>query len=92
MNAVRDRLDEIARDLGRLRRRFESNDWTGVYLVERLAGTVETLDCMVSPSAGELYRSFMVECGDDQVALEEALAVVDRHAAELRRLLGEAER
>lgn len=95
MNPLRDRLDDLARDVGRLRRRFESNEataWTGVYLVERIAEVVETLDVMVSPTAADLHRAFLIECSDDSVALAEALAVVDRRAKAVRRLLGEVER
>jgi hypothetical protein len=92
--ALLERFESIAEDLGRLRGRFDSNGdaWTGVYLVERLAGNVEALDVMLHPSAAELYRDFLAYCGDDKVALEESLAVVDRRAARLRRLLGERER
>src|SRR5262245_45827923 len=87
-------VEAIAEDVGRLRRRFASNEsaWTGVYLVERLAGNVESLDVMISTPAAELYRDFLAYCGDEELALEESLAVVDRRAAELRRLLAEAER
>lgn len=91
VHAVRLRIDEIAREVGRLRRNMKP-DSSLAYCTDRLAGYVETLDIMLSLSAAELYPLFLVECGDDQVALEESLAVVDARAVELRRLLGEAER
>jgi hypothetical protein len=70
------RLDAIAADVGRLRR--------GGYIVERLVENIHTLDTMLHASAGELVH--------DGVAVDEALATVDRRDAHLRRLLGEATR
>jgi hypothetical protein len=84
------RLDGIARDAGWLRRRFRSNPdaWTGEYIAERLAGGIESLAGLVWPTAGELQRDYFTVCGDHDLAVEEALEVVDRRAAQLQRLLG----
>jgi hypothetical protein len=78
---VIDRLDAIAADLGRLRRRFDSNSaaWTRTFIVDRLAEHVETLDCMLHVSAGELVQQGL--------AVDAALEAVDARSARLRRLL-----
>jgi hypothetical protein len=85
-DALLGRVERIAADVGRLRRRFASNDaaWTGAWLADRLAEDVESLDGMLGASAGELVQE-----GDDDV---DALRSVERRQREVRRLLGEAER
>ena len=82
-DALLDRIERLARDLGYLRRRFASNEaaWTGEYLADRLAGHVQSLDAMLHASAGELVRQ--------GVDVEQALALVDRRGAEIRWLLGD---
>src|SRR5262249_32856464 len=84
VHAARRRIDASTREAGRLRRKMKP-DPSLASCTDRLAGHVETLDIMLSLSAAELYPLFLVECGDDQVALEESLAVVDARAVELRR-------
>jgi hypothetical protein len=84
-DAVVEHVDLIAADVRRLRRRFASNDgWTGAYLLDRLAARLDELDAILQPGAAEL-----VLAGFD---VDEALETVDRRAATLRRLLGEAMR
>jgi hypothetical protein len=85
------RFLEAARDLGYLRRRLEpeSSAW---FLAERLADHIESLDAMVGVSAGELAVEFFCICGDHQVAVEEALRVVDERHALVRGLLGRQDR
>jgi hypothetical protein len=75
------RLDELARDLGRMRRSLESSgvEWSGEYLLQRLAEHVESLDVMLSPTAAALWRT-----GLD---VEQALEAVDARADALDRLL-----
>jgi hypothetical protein len=64
----------MADDLGRLRRAGVEN-----YALERLGNSLETLDAMLRPSAGQLYRRGW--------SVREALAVVDGERADLRRRL-----
>lgn len=85
--AIRYRLLELGRDVGVLRRRFTSNEhtWTGEWIADRIADHVETLDAMVSLSAGEI-----VACnapGDDE-AVEEALRIVEEREQMVRSKLG----
>jgi hypothetical protein len=82
-----DRIEDLAGDVGRLRRRVEPES-SAAHLVDRLAGSVETIDAMVHASAGELYREFFAISGDHELALEEALATVDTRARRVRGLLG----
>jgi hypothetical protein len=72
------RIDEIAEDVGRLRRRL--TDEYGIWLVDRISFGVEALDALEFPTASDLYR--------DGVTAAEALEVVDARADHLRRLLG----
>jgi hypothetical protein len=74
--ALRLRLDELADDVGRLRRRFASNEnaWTGDYIADRIAGHVESLVLMVEPSAAEIACCWAP--GDDE-AVDEAIRIVD---------------
>jgi hypothetical protein len=84
------RIDLLACDVGRLRRRFASNEhaWTGEYICDRLADGIDTLDAIIGPTAGELQRDYFAVCGDHDLAVEEALEVVDRRTAQIRWLLG----
>jgi hypothetical protein len=81
VEALWTRLDELAADIGRLRRRLdlepESSAW---FALDRITGHVESLDLMLRPSAGDLVR-----CG---AGVEAALRDVDARASALRRLLG----
>lgn len=81
-------VEALARDVGLLRRRFASNEhaWTGEYITERLAATVETLHLFAAPTAAELAAAAYP--GDDGAA-DAALVLVDRRALTLRRLLGD---
>lgn len=86
MNALRDRVDLIAAEVGRLRRHVEPGS-SLVHVVARLSDHVEALDCLTHPSAGELARDFFCVSGDHDLAIDEALIVVDARARALRRLL-----
>lgn len=81
MNALASRIDALARDVGRLRRRLELNGdpGRGGYLVDALVGHVESLDVMLEPTAADLVRRGFT--------VEQALSVVDGRAADLDRLL-----
>lgn len=81
LRALLGRVEAIAGDVGRLRRRDLG---TGGYIVDRLAGNVESLDAAIFVSAGELVR--------EGATVEEALELVDGRSRRLRRLLGERER
>lgn len=87
--ALFSRVDAIAADVGRLRRRFASNPdaWTGGYIADRIAGNLQTLDAMMRPTAAELVAWTFP--GDEE-AVEAALEVVDKRDEDLRRLLGDA--
>jgi hypothetical protein len=76
---VLDRVDTIATDIGRLRRRSTSEADAWIY--KRIAEGVEALDVMLVPSAAEF-----VQAG---VPVDEALAAVGARDAHLRRLLGQ---
>ena len=84
MTAIDDRLERLAEDVGRLRRRIrdESRDNSYLaFLAGRVADRIDSLDCMIGQTAGEL-----VAAGAD---VGQALDHVDERAASLRRLLGE---
>jgi hypothetical protein len=89
--AILDRVDLLAADIGRLRRRSCRSDesWPGGYLVDRLAANLQSLDLMLRPSAAELAAG---AAPGDGIAVTEAIAAVDARARELARLLGEVER
>jgi len=86
---LRLRLDELASTIGCLRRRVVGDEYAE-YLVGRLASLVESLDCIVSPSAGQIYAANLVFCGDEDEAVEAALGDVDDRVRRLRGLLGQA--
>jgi hypothetical protein len=81
------RIDDLARDVGRLRRLLEPRGYVG-HLADRIAGHVETLDVMLAPSAAEILAANLWFCGDETVALEAVLEDADARAQHLRRLLG----
>ena len=80
MTAVGRRLDSLAADLGRLRRRLEPGSYAAD-LAERIAGHVDSLDAMLAPTAAELVKA--------GVSVEDALEAVDGRSHALRRMLGE---
>jgi hypothetical protein len=83
------RLDELAADVGRLQR-HSSPEFA--CLVDRIAAHIEALDAMFHPTAAELFPLLRAECaGDEELAVEEALRLVDARVTRLRRLLGVAE-
>lgn len=78
----------IAADIGRLRR-VTPEDTSAWWALDRIASNVEGLDNILQPSAGELYREYVLVCGDhDDIAVTEALRVVDARVRSLRELLG----
>lgn len=87
--ALAGRVEELARDVGVLRRRFASNGdaWTGGYLADRIADTVEDVHAMLHPTAAEL-----VACTypGDAATIDAAIDVVDARAGRLRKLLQRA--
>jgi hypothetical protein len=87
LQPILDVVDELARDVGTLRRRFASNGdaWTGAYIADRLAANIEAVDVMLQPSAAELAA--IVAPGDPD-AIDAALEHVARRSRELRRQLG----
>lgn len=87
-------LEALAADVGRLRRRFASNEaaWTGPFVVDRIALLVDGLDAQLQPTAGELYRERIADGLDDGRAVASALGVVDARARRMRELLREPAR
>lgn len=82
---LRGRIDELAADIGRLRRRLDpetSSHWIG----ERIANHILTLDTMTHPTAAELAAT---TAPSDQAAITEAIRIVDHRNRKLRNLLGE---
>jgi hypothetical protein len=69
------RFDDLLADLARLRRRARDDEYTLV-IVDRIHGTLETIDCILWPSAGEL-----VQAGRP---VEQALMIVDRRSQHVR--------
>lgn len=60
-----------------------------MYLVGRLAGHVETLELLFSPTAAEIFRANVAFGVDEDDAVVAALADVDSRVRRLRSLLGE---
>jgi hypothetical protein len=85
---VRGQIDEAADLVGRLRRQLPEGAEYAEHLLDRLAAHIEVLDAIFTPTAADLFREFVVYCGDEEVAVEEALRIVDARARQLRRRLG----
>jgi hypothetical protein len=77
---LRARIDQLADDVGRLRRtaKPESSLW---HLADRLADGLESLDAMVGMSAAELVRWY---APGDPEAVDAALEIVDARRKALR--------
>jgi hypothetical protein len=85
---VLERVDEIAADVGRLRRRLEPES-SAAFTVDRIASNIEWIAVMLEPTAASLVaRTFP---GDD-LTVDAALDHVDQRARRLRGLLGEPTR
>lgn len=82
--ALHNRLDQLATDVGRLRRRFPVESSDG-WLCERIAGHIEALIVMLEPTAAEIAA--YAYPGDPQ-AVGEAIQLVDARARELHHQLG----
>jgi hypothetical protein len=80
-------VDDLAIDIGRLNRRAEPGS-SLEHLAARLAGLVQTLDCISQPTAHDLYIDNFCISGDHDLSLREALAHVDAHARSLKVRLG----
>ncbi len=80
-------LDELARDVGRLRRRVDGESYDG-FLIDQISGHVETLDCLLGITAAELYRSNVAFGADEDEAIACALHDAGARSDELRALLG----
>ena len=86
--ARRGKVDALAVDVGRLRRRVEEGS-SLAHLADRLADEIEQLDAMLEPSAAQLRRELLAEAaGDDDAATEAALAIADARGRQLQALLG----
>lgn len=83
------RLDELAVDIGRLRRRLDGDKevWTDldVWRLEQIGRHVDDIAGMLEPTAAELVGCVAPYCPD---AVAEAVRIVDKRAAARRRTLG----
>jgi hypothetical protein len=77
---LRERLEELAGDVGRLRLAAVGTDFE--WRLSRIAGQLWALVAATRPTAADLVR----EGGD----VDAALAAADQETARLRRLLGDA--
>lgn len=90
---ARFRLDQLADDVGRLRRHLDTlvdeyaDTLTAAY-VDRIARHVETLHADRRAPAAHRYRALVDEGLAPAEALARALAEVDREAEDIRRRLG----
>ena len=66
--------------VGRLRRRLPDPADYDRIMLDRLARSLDSLDAMFEPCAADLVR--------EGFEVDEALKIVDRHAAELHRRMG----
>lgn len=82
-NPLRDRIHELATDIGRLRRRTEPDTYTA-HLADRLAGHTQALHLLTTPTAGELAAT---TAPSDEQAVTEAIRVVDHEWRQLQQLL-----
>ncbi len=71
--------DTIAGAVRLLRRRHDADSYDHV-LADRIAASLDSLDAMFEPCAAELVA--------EGFEVDEALALVDRHADELRSRMG----
>lgn len=85
MSVTLDLLEQLAAGVGRLR---ACGGAAPSWLVDRIAGHVETLDTTTFPCAAELTREFILICNDEDLAVEEAILIVDERADRMRGLLG----
>jgi primosomal protein N'' len=83
-------LDELAKDIGRLRKRTDP-ETSNAHLVDRLADQIETLDAITHPTAARIYQT-LTDLYDPDEAATKALHAVDTRARTLRNLLGTPER
>jgi hypothetical protein len=82
VTCVTDRLDELAADIGRLRRRHPDD-----HIVQRAASHVEALALMLEPTAAQLAAWW---APGQEEAIGEAILIKDVRSRRLRELLGEA--
>lgn len=80
---LRNRLEEAAVDIGRLRRRLTRD--IDVWTLDRISGHIECVYCCVSPTAAELAA---VTAPGDTAAIDEAIRLVDERCHQLRTWLG----
>jgi hypothetical protein len=80
-------LNDLAAEVGRLRRHLGSAETFAGIVAGRIAGRIEALDVLLSLTAAELAHTYFTECGNEDAAVEAALEVVDKRSSMLRRLL-----
>jgi hypothetical protein len=93
--ALQHHVDEIAVDIGRLRRHPAcAPDSSLGHLADRIAHHVESLDTILQPTAHDFYLEHLAIAGSDADALclTEALHRVDRRRGHLRVVLAEPNR
>lgn len=83
---ILDRLTSLARLVGYLSRHLDP-ETSAHRLAERISYEIEGIDAYIYPSAAELQAEFFAISGDHDLAVEEALRIVDERAALVRALL-----
>jgi hypothetical protein len=83
---LRGRIDDLARDVGRLRRRLDAEGYDG-FLVRSIADHVETLDVITQPTAHDLYIARLAFGVDEEEAVADAVADIDARRRQLQSLL-----
>lgn len=83
--AIHGLVEELATDIGRLRRHPACQPDTSLaYLADRLASAVDTIDCIIQPSAAELAA---IVWPDDDQTVQDAIAAVTARARRLNTLM-----
>lgn len=83
MNPLLGQLEQLADDIGRLRRRAQSD--YDKYLIDRLAAKVEAIAFIVWPTAAELAQQTYPQ---DEETIRLAIVEVDARARQLHERLG----
>lgn len=78
---LRGRINELAADIGRLRKRLDALTLTA----EQIANHVETIAGFLEPTAAELANW---HAPGDPIAIDEAIRIVDERANRLQKQLG----
>ena len=87
-DVVLSRVSRLAEDVGRWNRFVTCEDTYAAVLVERICHHVEVLDGLVRSTAAEIFRDHLQFGSDQDQAVRQALAEVDRLRRSLRLRMG----